>query len=107
MECGDRPLSRPPQTRAMRCTRPWREQMVLQDGPLAFGLLLATPQGRWHSEFTSATREALVARRVLSDALGVADASQSVGDTPAMLGMIVFRVGISCTTELLTLMRGQ
>ena len=71
------------------------------------GLVLATPQGRWHSEFTLPTREALVARRLLSDALGVADASHSVGDTHAMLGMIVFGVGISCTTELLTFIRGQ
>ena len=53
--------------------------------------LAATPQGRWHSEFTSATREALVARRLLYDALGAADVSQSVADTPSMLGMIVFQ----------------
>ena len=43
MGFGDRPLSRPAQTRAMRCTRPSREQMVFQDGPLVLGLLLATP----------------------------------------------------------------
>ena len=95
MDCGDKLLSRPAQTRAMRCARPSREHTVLQDGSLVLGLVLATPQGRWHSEFTLATREALVARRLLSDALGVADASQSVVDTPAMLGMTVLsRVGI-------------
>ena len=91
MDWADTPLSRPVHKRATQVRRPSREHLVCQDGPLVLCVLLGTPHGRWQSEFTSPTRAALAARRLLSDALGVEDALHSVCHSPALLGMIVFQ----------------
>jgi hypothetical protein len=35
-----------------------RADLILQDGPPTLCVIIGTPQGRWHAEFQSRTREA-------------------------------------------------
>ena len=50
-------------------------------------VIVGTPLGRWHAEFTSSARAAQLATRLLGVANGVNDLSHIVVDTPVTLGM--------------------
>ena len=59
------------------------------DGPPVLAILLGTPQGRWHAEFTSTARGARAAARLLCAANGVSVLFDATVDTPVALGMAV------------------
>ena len=69
--------------------RPARHALVHCDGPPVLAILLGTPQGRWHAEFTSTARGARAAARLLCAANGVSVLSDATVDTPMTLGMAV------------------
>ena len=73
-----------------RLGRPSREALVLRNGPPVLCVLVATPEGRWHAEFTSmgSGREGT---RVLCDASDVRDIVVLVMDTPAACGLAAMR----------------
>jgi len=65
-----------------------REALVLRDGPPVLCVLIGTPQGRWHAEFTNigSGREAM---RLLCVASGIFDMTGFVVDTPVACGLAV------------------
>ena len=72
-----------------RVGRSSRDELVHSDGPPVLALLIGTPHGRWHAEFTSTARSAVAAARLLCAANGVTVLSDANVDTPATLGMAV------------------
>ena len=85
---ADAPIVRRSRVCGTRRGRPSREALAFRDGPPALCVLVATPEGRWHAEFTSrgTGREAT---RLLRAANGVRDFGELVMNTPAACGLAV------------------
>ena len=67
------------------CGRPARAELVRCDGPPVLCVLVGTPQGRWHDQFTLMRRGGGEAARMLCAANGVRDHSEVAVDTPVTL----------------------
>ena len=85
---ADEPIVCRSRVRGTRSGRPLREALVLRDGPPVLCVLVATPEGRWHAEFTSrgVGREAT---RLLCAANGVQDFGEFAMNTLAACGLAV------------------
>ena len=64
-------------------------ELVLRDRPPVLCVLVGTPEGRWHEEFTFRRSSGGEVARMLSAANGVCDQAQVVVDAPVTFGLAV------------------
>ena len=89
MFAPDVPVARRTRSGLPRRGRPALAELVLRDGPPVLCVLVGTPEGRWHEEFTFRRGSGGEVARMLSAANGVCDQAQVVVDAPVTFGLAV------------------
>ena len=89
MSVADEPIGRASRRLSRRVGRTSLHQMVFADGGPILCVIIGTPYGRWHAEFTADTSAGVEATRLLCEALGCIGLSVSAVDTPVTLGIAV------------------